>query len=119
MADQLFELINTIAESPNSALMICLAMIVVLSWGWWRREQGHVTRYDTLRSEWITRENAYLESLGERDNDVSALGRETFTVLQDVAMALAGMERTLDSVDTMVHMVVNRKLRGEDRDEKS
>lgn len=118
MVDQVFEYITTIASSPQAAIIISLALNVALAWGWWRREQNHLARYDTLRSEWITRETAYLENMSERDNDVSALGREAFSVLQDVAGALAGMERTLDGVDAMVQISVNRKLREKNDDER-
>lgn len=117
MLDQVFQFITTIADSAQAALIISLALNVALGWGWWRREQNHLVRYDTLRSEWIARENSYLINMKECDSQVDSLGREAFKVLQDVAGALAGMERTLDGIDTMVQMAVNRKLNREDSDE--
>ena len=42
-------------------------------------------------------------------------------LIQDVAAALAGMERTLDGVETLVHMAINNKLNdkqnGDDKNE--
>jgi hypothetical protein len=115
MIEQIFGFITTIAESSNAAIIISLAMNVALAWGWWRREQTHTAKYDTLRSEWISRESAFLDNMKERDSEVSTLGHEAFSVLQEVAGALAGMERTLDGIDTMVQMAVNKKLKGDEK----
>jgi hypothetical protein len=117
MLDQIFGYITTISESAQAALIISLAMNIALSWGWWRREQNHLTRYDTQRSEWIARESEYLKNMTDRESEITALGKEAFSVLQNVAGALAGMERTLDGIDTLVQIAVNRRLNGEDKNE--
>jgi hypothetical protein len=117
MLDQIFQFITTISESAQAALIISLAMNIALSWGWWRREQNHLARYDTQRSEWIARESEYLKNMTDRESEVAALGKEAFSVLQNVAGALAGMERTIDGIETMVQMAVNRKLNREENDE--
>lgn len=112
MLQQVFEIIETAASSTHAALIICLAMNVALAWGWWRREQMHTARLDEIRDERAEREAAFLDCLAQRDEEVAALGREAFGVLQDVAAALAGMERTLGGVEALVHMALNNRIHG-------
>ena len=100
-------MLDTAARSEHTALIIALGSAVALGWGWWRREGAHSARYDTL-----------LDALRCQDEEVAALAREAFEVLRDVAAALAGMERTLEGLDSLVHVVLNSKLHGADKDER-
>ncbi len=117
MLEQLFEIIETAATSSHAAIIISLALNVALAWGWWRREATHSSGSDRFRREWIEREKSYLECLSGHDDEIAAFGREAFTVLQDVAAALAGMERTLDGLETLVHLALNKKLYGDEKNE--
>jgi hypothetical protein len=112
MLQEWFEIIEAAASSTHAALIISLSLNIALAWGWWRREQGHISRYDQIRGERTQLENTFLERLKEREDEVAAIGREAFAVLQDVAAALAGMERTLDGVEALVHMALDNKLHG-------
>ena len=112
MLEQIFQMIETAATSPHAAIIISLAMNVALAWGWWRREQMQAARLDQIRGERTEREENYLDCLAQRDEEVAALGREAFGVLQDVAAALAGMERTLDGVETLVQLALNNRIHG-------
>jgi hypothetical protein len=114
MLETIYRMIEAAASSTHAALIISIAMNVALAWGWWRREQVHTQEGERNRSDWITRENSFLEILGQRDEEVEALSREALNALQEVAGALAGMERTLDGVETLVHIVLNNKLKGEE-----
>ena len=118
MFQQIFEIIEAAASSSHAALIICIALNVALAWGWWRREQVHSSRYDQIRAELIERETGFIECLSQRDEEVNALGREAFTALQEVAGALAGMERTLDGVEALVQMALNERLRRDGQDDK-
>jgi hypothetical protein len=118
MLNQIFEIIVSAASSGQAAIIISLAMNVALAWGWWRREQTHIVRYDTLRAEWIVRESEVMKCLKERDDETSAMNKEAFSVLQNVASAMAGMERTLEDVETLVQMSINQKINKGDGNEK-
>jgi len=99
MLEQLVEIIESIAGSPCAAITISLAMNVALGWGWWRREQMHSARYDVLRQEWISREKQISEMMIERDDEVTAVGREAFSILHDTAAALGSIESTLEGME--------------------
>jgi len=113
---EIYNIIESAASSAHAALMISLAMNVALAWGWWRRESGHAAGNDKSRSDWMEREKAFLECLKEKDDEVASIGHEALAALQDVAGALAGMERTLDGVETLVTVALNGRLHKEDKD---
>jgi hypothetical protein len=108
--DQIFNILLTAAASDHAALLITLSIAVALAWGWWRRESMHSTRYDQLQLDRTSREDSLLACLKQREEELSALSKEAFDVLKDVSAALAGMERTLDSVDSLVRTVITNRL---------
>jgi len=112
MVEQVYRMIEAAASSPHAALLISIALNVALAWGWWKREQEHTEAGSKIRGEWMAREEAFLECLGQKDEEVGALSHEALIALQDVAAALAGMEGTLDGVEALVHVVLNMKLKG-------
>ena len=101
MLEQLFHILETAAQSEQAALLIALASAAAIGWGWWRSESAHNDRYKSLVS-----------ALRESEEDVSTLSREALSALQDVAAALAGMERTLDGVEMLIHTVLKKRLNG-------
>jgi hypothetical protein len=108
--DQIFNMILTAAASDHAALLITLAISVALAWGWWHRESMHSTRYDKLQADRTLREDTLLTCLKQREEELASLSKEAFDVLKDVSAALAGMERTLDSVDSLVRTVITNRL---------
>ena len=117
MLEQAITFIENTSTSPHAAIVISLALNIAFAWGWWRREQSHNTRYDNLHGEWIRREEAYLECLNERDDEVSAIGHEAFTALQEVAVAMVGMERTLDGLENLMHLAMQHGFKGDNQSE--
>ena len=114
MLEQMLHILETAASSEHAALLITLAIAVALAWGWWRRELAHLTRYDQLLGAQAGRENSLLECLRQREEEVDALSKEMLEVLRDVSAAMAGMERTLDGVEALVHTVLNERLHGKE-----
>ena len=108
--EQILKLLDSVASSEHSALLIALSIALALGWGWWRRENMHIVRYEQLRKDSQERENNLLKCLSERNEELDSLAKESLGVLQDVASALAGMERTLDGIDALVHIVLNERL---------
>ena len=96
MFDQIIQFLNSIASSEHVALVISLGVSVALGCGWWRRENDHFSRYKELETE------------------IVALAKETSGALQNVSAAIAGMERTLDSVERLVHTVLGSRLQKEE-----
>jgi hypothetical protein len=113
--DQIFQLIESAADSQHAALLITLCVAVALGWGWWRRELAHSTRYDALETDRAAREKVFLDCINQRDSELAALAKEAFGVLQDTSSALAGMERTLDAVEALVHASLNNRLYPDDK----
>jgi hypothetical protein len=100
MLDQIFHILEQAASSEHAALIIALAAAVVFAWIWLRREA------------------VLMEHIRQRDSEVSELAREAYEVLQDVAAALAGMERTLEGLEALVRVVLDHRLHGsEEKDE--
>ena len=95
-------MIQSIATSPNCAILISLAFNVALAWGWWRREIAHTQKYDVLRAEWLEREASFYEILAAHDGEISAISREAFGAMSDTASALSGMEGSLDRIEMIL-----------------
>jgi hypothetical protein len=108
--DQIFNILSTAASSENAALLITLCLATALAWGWWRRESMHSTRYDNLQADRTAREDTLLQCIRQREDELTSLSKEAFEVLQDVSAGLAGMERTLDGVDSLVRAVIGNRL---------
>jgi len=99
--DEILLILETAAKSEHAALLIALGGACALGFGWWKSENAHIDRY-----------NALLQTAREQEEKVSTLAREALEVLQEVAAALSGMERTLDKVDALIHAVLNNRLHG-------
>jgi uncharacterized protein HemX len=99
--EQVFQILETAARSEHAALLIALAAAFVLGWAWWKSEIAHNERYNSL-----------LDTIREQEEEITTLAKEALGTLQDVASALAGMERTLDGVDALIHAVLNNRLHG-------
>jgi hypothetical protein len=112
--DQIFNILITAAASENAALLISLSIAVALACGWWRRESMHSARYDKLQADRMSREDTLLQCLKQREEELAAMSKEAFEVLRDVSSALAGMERTLESVDSLVRAVIGNRLQEKD-----
>jgi hypothetical protein len=113
MPDQTLGVLERVASSGHAALLISLAIGVALAWGWWRREAAHSARYDKLQVDETARESNLLQCLAQREEELAALAKEAFGVLQDVSAAMAGMERTLDGVEALVHTALTSQIHGE------
>lgn len=100
MLDQIFSVIEKAASSEHTALIIAIAAAVAFAYVWLRRE------------------GVLMEHIRQREKEVAELAREAYEVLQDVAAALAGMERTLDGLEALARVVLDHRLHGDEGNEK-